>query len=107
MPLNALRERVDKMERDEKRSRLFEVAVSIIVSAIASAGAVTWSLSATLEEFRSKISEHDKTLNAQWQRINGLEGGAQVNNAQVSAINAHYEDILRRLDSIDHKLEKK
>lgn len=93
--------------RQETRSRWAEIAISIIVSAIASGGAVTWTLSSTLEEFRGKIAEHDKLIAAQWARINAMEGTSNATSAQVSAIAAHYDDILRRLDSIDRKLERK
>lgn len=90
-------------ERD-RRARLLEVFVSVAASALTSAVIVSWTLSATLSRFETQIAEHERRLVVQQAQMQTLGDRSVLAAEKIARVDAQYEDILRRLDSIDRKL---
>ncbi len=96
---------VNQVEKDRK-ARLIEVGLSVLASAAMSAVVAAWTMSATLATFKAKLDEHDRALEFKQQQVSILEGRQAVLEGKQQAADAHYQDILRRLDSIDRKLDE-
>lgn len=90
----------------ERRARLLEVSISVIASVLTSAVVVAWTISATLARMQSRIDEHSTALADQSLRLNQLRDSDTDQGQAIATVEAHYSDILRRLDSIDRKLER-
>ena len=90
----------------ERRARLLEVSISVIASVITSAVVVAWTISATLARMQARIDEHAAAIIEQSDRLNNLRDKDQAQGEAIATVEAHYADILRRLDSIDRKLER-
>lgn len=94
---------VDK-ERD-RRARLLEVFISVLASVVSSAVVVAWTISATFSEYSTRLEEHDRRFSATQSQLEALSVRQLTQERQIATSDAHYVDILRRLDSIDRKLE--
>lgn len=94
-------------QASERRSRLIEVGLSVAASVIASSVVASWTLSEALATYAAKIDEHDRALNFKQQQIAALESRQLAYERTQAQGEAHYSDILRRLDSIDQKLESR
>lgn len=92
-------------ERVDRRSRLIEIAISVSASMISSSLVAAWTMSGLLSDLRNKQAEHDRVLTNNTQEIRALNTRDMMQISQQAASDAHYQDILRRLDSIDRKLE--
>lgn len=89
----------------DRRARLVEMAISVGASVITSAVVVAWTISASLTSFRERIDSFDRQMRANGEQIASLNARDLAQVSQLSATDAHYQDILRRLDSIDRRLE--
>ena len=92
-------------ENSARRSRLIEIAISVLASIVSSALVMTWTMSATFTDLRNKVEEQERIVNINTQEISALNTRDMMQISQQAASDAHYQDILRRLDSIDRKLE--
>lgn len=102
-----MNQRPDRDAGADRRARLIEVGVSVLFSALASAGVASWSLSATMATYAAKFEETERRLAETKQQISAIELRQLAQERQIATSDAHYNDILRRLDSIDEKLEKR
>ena len=93
------------MASGDRKGRLIEIAISVAASIVSSALVMAWTMSATFTELRTKLNEQERIVNINTQEIRALGSRDVSQIAQQSATDAHYQDILRRLDSIDRKLE--
>jgi uncharacterized coiled-coil protein SlyX len=82
----------------EKRARMLEVALTMGAAIITSALVNMWTLSAQLSEFQTKIQTHDESLRQVVARIENMQLSTAALGSQVAVTEAHYSDILRRLD---------
>lgn len=96
-----------------RTARLVEVAISVIASIATSAIVVTWKLSATLTGFEASIAEANRRMNAYELQVqsnrSAITASEVVNAKQEAAIavsDAKYTEVIRRLDSMDSKLDK-
>lgn len=90
----------------EKNFRWMELAITIAVSSAASAIAVTWTLSATLSEFRTKImaiENHQSSVDA---NVANLQSTNNLQATQIAVTDANYQNILRELSEIKSRLKK-
>lgn len=88
------------------RSRWLEIAISVGLSIATSATVVSWRISATLATFEAKTVEHDQgieMLNARVAQVKE-ENGAQ--NVQIAVANSQFSEVLRRLDTIERKIDR-
>lgn len=96
-----------------RRDRWVELVVSVGVSILSSALVMTWLLSAKLAKFETTIEQTQKLLVDLDNRVavnkSAIQGIETVNATQMSQIavsDARYTDILRRLDSLDAKVDR-
>jgi septal ring factor EnvC (AmiA/AmiB activator) len=89
----------------EKRARIVEVGLSMFAAIVTSALVNMWTLSAQLSKFQTKIEAHDDTLQSVSARLDVLQTNNSGLAAQVAVTEAHYADILRRLDKQDASQE--
>lgn len=92
-------------ERD-RRARWLEVGISVAASVLTSAIVVSWTLSAVLATMKTTQEEHDRRLMSQQAQITVLADRSVLAAERAARIDAQYGDILRRLESIDRKLER-
>lgn len=93
------------MQNGDRIPRLIEIALSVVASVITSAVVVAWTISSTLSELRTKSDQNAVQLNAIGASIQALQGHDTIQSEQIARAEAHYDDIVRRLDSIDRKLD--
>ena len=87
------------------KHRIAEVAATMIVSAISAAITVTWSVSALITRSTIRIDNLEGRISAVESRTNATEG---INYAQQNSLavnEARSQDILRRLDRIETKVD--
>lgn len=96
-----------------RRDRWLELVVSVGVSIVSSGLAMTWLLSAKLAKFETTLDQQQTALVDLNNRVasnkSSLQGIETVNATQMSQIavsDARYTDILRRLDSLDLKVDR-
>ena len=92
-------------ERD-RRARWLEVFISVAASVLTSAVVVSWTLSAVLATLQATQEEHERRLVSQQGQLNTLADRSVSTAEKTARIDAQYSDILRRLESIDRKLER-
>lgn len=94
------------MATAESRSRWAEIAITLAVSIIASVVSMTWTMSGTLSKFETTLANQEQRLksleisNREASSVNGAQA------AQLAVQESRWADVLRRLDSIDRKLER-
>ena len=93
-------EQDEQMETD-KRARMFEIGVSVALAIITSALVNTWTLSSQLQKFSSKIETHDEAFRTVGVRLDSLTTSNTSTAVTMSAMDAHYSDIVRRLDVME------
>lgn len=93
------------MNREELRGRLIEVVVVAVISIASSAITVSWSLSATLEHYRTKLDAHDKSIDRTETMVQDVISTNAQQNQAIAINNTQFQEIQRRLDSIDRKLD--
>lgn len=93
------------MTSDTTRSRLLEVAVSVIFSIIAASLTVSWALSATLENFRVTQAEQDKRIQQNSDDVRQTISTNAQQNTQLGITQVQYNDIVRRLEQIEKKID--
>lgn len=89
-----------------RRARLWEIFWVVLSSAIGSAALVAATIPVTLARFEERITTQKASIEKNTRDIAGLQSHDSTQSAQQAAADAHYQDILRRLDSIDRKLER-
>ena len=89
------------------RARWIEIAVSVGLSIVTSAVVVAWTVSATLATFETKLESQVQEISyiKSQQQIAQSERSAQNSQIQVQA--SQWTEVVRRLDSIDRKLERR
>jgi hypothetical protein len=90
----------------ERASRWIELAVSVGASVLTSAIVVSWTISATLAELRVRVDGNtaaDVSLSAE---LGSIRNNDAVQTATIAKMDAHYEDIVRRLEDLQRKLDK-
>lgn len=100
----------DTEEARERRSRWLELAISIIVAALSGSltcvATISWFLSGTL----SRMQERSEVQGQQLQQLQAAVATIQTldsaQGAQLAVGDAHYADLIRRMDSFDAKLDK-
>lgn len=81
------------------------MVISVASSIIASAVVVAWTISATLTEYRQRLQAHDSQLASMASSMQAIQARDGMQGEQLARSEAHWEDVVRRLDSIDSKLE--
>lgn len=100
-------DRLGTLVRDsERRSRWIEVILSVFASAATSAVVVSWSLSSTLTSLASSSAEHERAISSQQAQLTTLIARSMSVGERQATTDARYEEIQRRLKSIDDKLER-
>lgn len=84
----------------EDKSRWAELAITILVSAVTSAIAVSWSLSSMLTEFRAELAQHDREIIGLDARISAVDNHAGDADTKIAVLEAHYLAIKETLDEI-------
>lgn len=84
----------------EDKSRWTELAITIAVSAITSAFAVSWSLSSALTEFRTKLDQHGREIIGLDARLVAIDNHAGKSDTKIAVLEAHYNAIDKSLDEI-------
>ncbi len=94
------------------KNRLLEVALTGVLSIIASAFVTSWTLSAKLTNFENGIKGNTDSIGVVAQQavqlrssIAATEGVNANQSAQIAVADARYGDIVRRLDSIEGKVD--
>lgn len=92
---------------DNPRSRWIELGITLAASIITSALVMSWRMSASLAQFQDK-------LDSQEMRLERVESQAQQNssanstqNSEIAVQSSQWSEVIRRLDAIDRKLEKR
>ena len=91
----------------DRRSRLIEVGITIICSAIVSAVTVAWSLCATLAAIHERDQQQDRSIANNLQQISALSARDLTQIAQIAAQERTNQEILRRLERIEDKLDRR
>lgn len=91
--------------RKDRRARFIEVLISVAASIFSSAVVVSWTLSASLTRLETRLNDHDREFVGVRSQIDGVTQRDITQGQQMAANEARYSDILRRLESIDRKLE--
>ena len=91
--------------RRADRARWFEVAISVIASAIVSAVTVAWSLSATLAQFREQLNDHTRRLGAVESQLPTATGELASLKARQDGDDRLRSELDARLQRIEAKLD--
>ncbi len=90
----------------ENRNRWIELAIVTAASAITSGIAVTWSLSATLTEIKTKGDAQEKNIVVINSTIAAIQSTNNLHSTQIAVTDANYQNILRRLEEINQRLKR-
>jgi hypothetical protein len=88
------------------KSRWVELAITIMVSAVTSSVAVTWSIATNLESIRAKQAEHDRSIIELQSRLSVVDNHQDDQGIKIATLDAHYIDILARLNEISAALKE-
>lgn len=89
-----------------RRNRLLEVALSVGASIFSTLVLVTWTLSAKLESFNQNITSNKAMIADQNSKLATAEATNASQTAQLAVAQSRYDDIVRRLDSIESKVDR-
>lgn len=92
---------------DTVRARWLEMTIVSSLSIITSAVVVTWTVSATLAKFEAKLEAHDVRLSSVEQQERQAQADNSAQAAQIAVQSSQWTEVIRRLDAIDKKLERK
>lgn len=93
-------------ETRERRSRWLELAITIAVSAVTSAVAVSWSLAGTLSKLQTRIEEHDRRIANAEIAVGTLQTLDSAQSSQIAVGDARYAELIRRVDQLDQKFDR-
>lgn len=90
----------------DKHARWAELAVTIGASVIASAVTVSWTMASSLTRIEQQILQHQSRLDVQGGALIDMQGRVNGQGTQIAVVGSQFGDILRRLDTIDRKLDR-
>lgn len=94
-------------ERKERNARWIELGITIVVSAMSSSVIAAWIISSTLATMQANISENKRRIDENSYAIQNQATLDAVQQERIATTQARFEDILRRLDRIETKLDSR
>jgi hypothetical protein len=91
----------------ERTFRWIEVVGAAIASAITSAVVVSWTLSATLQELKTKSIEQDRRLNSIEASAQSTQSLDSLQSERLAAADANFKYIVISLDEIKQQIKLK
>ena len=88
-----------------RRARLIEIVLSMAASAVGSALIVAWTLSATLANYHAQLEQHQRLIDANTAQLAALNSRDVNQASQLAAQERTNQEILRRLERIEDKLD--
>lgn len=95
------------MSNPEKTFRWVEVVGAASASAITSGIVVSWTLSATLQELKSKSVEQDRRLVAVETTLQSTQSLDSLQAQQLAVTDANYKNIIISLEEIKRQIRDK
>lgn len=84
-----------------RKARIVEIVISVLASAIGSAGMALWFLSATFASINAQLARHEEKISANMVELRNLAAHDSLQATQLAVADARFEEILRRLQSLD------
>jgi membrane-bound ClpP family serine protease len=95
------------MGTQERTFRWIEVVGAALASAITSAVVVSWTISATLQELKSKAQEQDRRLSSVETTIQSTQSLDSLQTSQLAVTEANYKNIILSLDEIKTQMQNR
>lgn len=88
----------------EKTFRWIEVVGAAIASAMTSAVVVSWTLSATLQELKTKSVDYDRRLSSMESSMQSTQSLDSLQSQQLAVTDANYKNIIMALEEIKQQI---
>lgn len=95
------------MLTQERTFRWVEVIGAAVISAGTSAVVVSWTLSATLSELKTKSAEQDRRLGSVEATVQTTQSLDSLQALQLAVTDANYKNIIISLDEIKRQIREK